>query len=201
MIGERQAEDANDIAIGGRTHAKSLHRPGQAIDEAALDELQRIAFLPGDGGREWLPQQPAAKNVAPVSREWVRFERIEGENSLCDAGDRRDGSLVISNQKCGVRLHKKVVGLRRHRVERVTRFETQPRKKIAAARDGGRIGPDEAAPGDERCTISGTRPVIEALQAAVPEGGLKDRIKRGFDLVIGNIGFADQAKAAAMLTT
>ncbi len=55
--------------------ADRLHGPGKTVDETSLDELERFSFLASCDGRKRLAKQPAAKDVAPVGRELVRYER------------------------------------------------------------------------------------------------------------------------------
>jgi hypothetical protein len=68
MVLQQHVEHADRIAIGGGADTDRLHRPGQPIDKATFDELQRLRGLTCAQRRERLAEQPRAQDIAPVHR-------------------------------------------------------------------------------------------------------------------------------------
>src|SRR5262249_35821524 len=125
MILQRKVEHADNICIGSGTDAERLHSPRQAIDQAALNELQRFGFLASERSSEWLPEQPASKDVPPVGWERVRLERVKTEHALRDRGDRCDRGLKVPHHQGTIRLDEEDVGLGCNGVERMPSFEAE----------------------------------------------------------------------------
>jgi hypothetical protein len=64
-----EQEVADGVAVGGRTNTDRLHCPEKAIEEATLDELERLRFL---AGSDRVAEQSAAW---PVLTAAVRHRR------------------------------------------------------------------------------------------------------------------------------
>lgn len=67
-------------------------------------------------------------------------------------------------------------------------------KEVTAATCGRRLTPDEPASGNKASLQDLLDLLILAQEASMPEGRLQDGVQRGFDSLVGNVIFTDQAE-------
>ena len=96
-----------------------------------------------------MAEQPCAQDIAPVRRQGVRREGIEGEDPFGEASDRGDRSLGVALEDGAIGLDEEKVGVRRDGVERMPGRQPDPGEEIATAAGCGRLAPDQPAAGDE----------------------------------------------------
>ncbi|QDD97080.1 hypothetical protein ADP8_05098 (plasmid) [Roseomonas mucosa] len=157
-------------------------RHDQPIDDAAFDELQCFRWLSPAQCRQRLAEQPSAQDVAPVRRQRVGCEGIEGEHLLGETSDGADRRFCVARKDCAISLDEKQVG---DGVEGMARRQTHTGQEVAAPPSSCRLAPDQPAAGYET-RLEHLRDLnLLTLQAAVPQRGLEDFVQCRLDAIIG----------------
>ena len=121
MIFEWNLQVADRAAVGRRPYTDRVHCPWKAIDQTALNELQRFGLLCRDNIGEGPTQKPRPQDGPPVVRQRIGGKRKEAEHAPSERSNCGDCRFCIVFEYGAIGLDQKKVGFLRNRICRKRR--------------------------------------------------------------------------------